>query len=159
SKPVRAISLQVAGLAPIRISAEKRPSLAVLPFRGAPGDSAESYFTDGIVEDIVRGLGGLPELLVISRASTLQYSGAAVDARAVGAELGVRYVLQGTVRRHRGQLRIATELTDTETATLVHADRYEGDATDFFALQDRIATEVVAAIAPHVRQWELRRVL
>jgi adenylate cyclase len=161
SRPVRAVSLQVGGLAPIRVSpaVDKRPSLAVLPFRGSLGDDTESYFTDGIVEDIVRGLGGLSELFVISRASTLQYRGAAVDVRGVGAELGVRYVLQGTARRHRGQLRIATELTDTETGALVHADRYEGDTTDVFALQDRIATEVVAAIAPHVRQWELQRVL
>jgi adenylate cyclase len=161
SKPVRAIGLQIAAPspAPLYSGGEKRPSLAVLPFANLPPEAAGSYFADGIAEDIVRGLGGLHELFVISRASTLHYAGADIDVRAVGEQLGVRYVLRGNVRRGQGRLRIATELCDALTGAVLHADRYDGEAADLFTLQDQIATRVVATIAPHVRQWELRRVL
>jgi adenylate cyclase len=161
SKPVRAISLRGSTGEPARVgpAAEKRPSVAVLPFRTVPPEDTQIYFAEGIVEDIIRGIGGLRELFVISRASTLHYRGPMVDVRTVGAELGVRYVLQGSVRREYGHLRITTELSDAGTGTVLHTDRYDGDATDLFTLQDRIAAEVVATIAPHVRQWELSGVL
>lgn len=160
-KPVRAIGLRIGDIAPVRLAAseDKWPSLAVLPFRSVPDESADSYFAEGIVEDIVRGLGGLRELFVISRASTLQYRGVSVDLRRIGAELGARYILQGSVRQGQGRLRITTELSDAESGTVLHADRYDGDTADLFALQDRIAGEVVTTIAPHIRQWELRRAL
>jgi adenylate cyclase len=162
SRPVRAIGLQVGSLEPARVfplTGDKRPSLAVLPFRNLSQEAAESYFADGIIEDIVRGLGGLHELFVISHASTLRYAGNEADVRAAGAELGVRYVLSGSVQRDGGRLRIGTKLSDAETGAVLHADRYDGDSTDLFGLQDQIATRAVATIAPHVRQWELRRVL
>jgi adenylate cyclase len=134
-----------------------RPSIAVLPFRMPQSDPEEAYFADGIVEDIVRALGGLKELLVISRSSTLQYSGATVDVRTVGRELGVRYVMTGTMRRAAGRIRIATELSDAESGIVIRADRYEGGLTDLFDLQDEISRRVLATIAPHVHEWELQR--
>jgi adenylate cyclase len=120
-------------------------------------DPEEGYFTDGVVEDIIRALGGLKELLVISRSSTLQYSGSTVDVRRVGRELGVRYVLAGSVRRGGGRLRIATELSDAESGIVIRADRYEGELTDLLDLQDEISRRVLATIAPHVHEWELQR--
>ncbi|MGE0257875.1 MAG: adenylate/guanylate cyclase domain-containing protein [Alphaproteobacteria bacterium] len=162
SRPVRAVGLRIGTPPepPAIIAGDKRASLAVLPFRGFPsGLGDDTYFAEGIVEDIVRGLGRLHELFVISHASTRRYAGIAADARAVADELGVRYVLRGSVRRDHGKLRIATELCDALSGAVLHADRYDGDASDLFALQDKIATRIVAAIAPQVRQWELRRVL
>jgi adenylate cyclase len=161
SKPIAAVSFRTGTSAPTRLppTGDKRPSIAVLPFRGFSPDAEDTYFTDGIVEAIIRGLGGLQELFVIARPSTLRYAGSQVDVRSVGTELGVRYILQGSVRRAGGRLRITTELSDAKTRTVIRSDRYEGDTGDLFALQDRIATEAVASIAPHVRQWELRRAL
>ena len=161
SKPVAAISLRVSNLvvAPPPSAGDKRPSIAVLPFRSSASNVDDSYFAEGIVEDIVRGLGGLKELFVISRPSTLRYRGPHVNVRDVGAELGVRYILHGSVRRAGGLLRITTQLNDAESGTIIRADRYDGEVSDLFALQDRIAAGAVAMIAPHVRQWELRRVL
>ena len=161
SKPVAAISLRVGSsmIAPPPSAGDKRPSIAVLPFQDLSSTADDSYFADGIVEDIVRGLGGLQELFVISRPSTLRYRGPDVSVLAVGAELGVRYILRGSVRRAGCRLRITTELNDAETGTMIRADRYDGEVSDLFDLQDRIATGAVAMIAPQVRQWELRRVL
>jgi adenylate cyclase len=164
SAPTRAFSLRIgSAVAGTRRIAQNPPtpwpSLAVLPFRMLETRPEESYFAEGIVEDIIQGLSGLKELLVISRNSTLRYGGLPVDVRTIGQELGVRYVLSGTVRRSGGRLRIATELSETESGSLVQADRYEGDVAKLFALQDEISTRVVATIAPHVREWELRRAL
>jgi adenylate cyclase len=162
--PVRAFGLRIGSIAAgghrlAQNAGTPWPTLAVLPFRMLETDPEESYFADGIVEDIIQGLAGLKELLVISRNSTLRYGGSPVDVRVIGRELGVRYVLNGAVRRSGGRLRIATELSETESGSLIRADRYEGDISDLFTLQDEISTRVVATIAPHVREWELRRVL
>ncbi len=103
-------------------------------------------------------LPGLKELFVVSRGSTLGYSGDEVDTRAIGQALGVRYVLYGSVRREAGRLRIATELSDAETGAIIRSDKYEGDLSDLFTLQDRISASVVGTIAPHVLEHELVRV-
>jgi adenylate cyclase len=162
--PTRAFSLRIGSTSsseqrPPQNSTTLWPSLAVLPFRMVETDSREFYFAEGIVEDIILGLAGLKELLVISRSSTLRYSGHAVDVRVIGRELGVRYVLNGAVRRSGGRLRIATELSETDGGTLIEVNRYEGESSDLFRLQDEISTRVVATLAPHVREWELRRIM
>jgi adenylate cyclase len=140
-------------------NSEPRPSIAVLPFRKHQSDPEEGYFADGIVDVVIHALAGLKELFVISRGSTLGYGGATLDMRAIGRELGVRYVLYGSVLRSGGRVRISTELSDTETGNVVRSDQYDGDMSDLFALQDQIAINVVKTIAPNVRERELRRAM
>ena len=162
ARPVRMFTLHVTG-ADVRLvgdaplGADNRPSLAVLPFRKYQKDPEEAYFADGIVEDIIYALAGLKELFVVSRGSTLGYGGNEVDTRSIGHALGVRYVLYGSVRREAGRLRITTELSDAETGAIIRSDKYEGDLSDLFTLQDRISASVVATIAPHVLEHELVR--
>ncbi len=134
-----------------------RPSLAVLPFRTLMKDQADAYFAEGMVDDIIRLLGGLKELLVIARSSTLGYTGSPLDLRRVGHELDVRYVLHGSLRRLGDKLRIAVELSEAESGHLIWADRLDGELSEVFDLQDRIAMRVVGAVAPHVRERELNR--
>jgi adenylate cyclase len=164
TSPVRVYALR-AQTAPARLlgdalaDAEPRPSLAVLPFRMQPTDPEESYFADGIVDDIIHGLASLKELFVVSRGSTLGYGGSHLDARGVGRALGVRYVLSGSVRRWGGRLRISTQLSDAETGTVIRSDQYEGSLSDLFELHARIAVNVVRTIAPHVHERELVRAM
>jgi adenylate cyclase len=164
SRPVRAFSLGRA-TTPCRVigdvltGSEPRPSIAVLPFRKNQVDPAEGYFADGIVEDIIHALATLKELFVISRGSTLAYGGAELDTRAIGRELGVRYVLYGYVRRAGGRLRIRTELTDAETGLIINSEQYDGSISELFELQDRISLNVVKTIAPHVRERERVRAM
>lgn len=139
--------------------ATDRPSIAVLPFRQGRASRDEAYFAEGIIEGIIHVLAGLPDLFVISQGSTLVYAGPAVDPRRVGRELGVRYVLQGSVRRWSDRLRILTQLTDADSGTVIRTGQHDGDAEDLFAVQDRISGEVVAAIAPQVREHELLRAM
>jgi TolB-like protein/class 3 adenylate cyclase/Tfp pilus assembly protein PilF len=164
ARPVRVFALSVRTAPPRLIGdafagADARPSIAILPFRKHQTDPEESYFADGIVDVIINALAALKELFVISRGSTLGYAGATIDARAIGRELGVRYVLYGSVRRSRGRIRIGTELTDTETGTIVRSDQYDGRLNELFELQDRISTNVVKTIAPNVQERELVRAL
>jgi adenylate cyclase len=164
ARPVRVFALHVQG-SPARLigeplaGAEPRPSIAVLPFRKHQTDPEERYFADGTVDDIIHSLAALDDLFVISRGSTLGYSGDTLDVRAIGRDLGVRYVLYGSVRRHRGLLRIGTELSDTETGAIIRADHYNGKLADLFELQDRISIDVVKTIAPQVRERELKRAM
>jgi adenylate cyclase len=139
------------------VDEDYRPSLAVLPFRTLMKDQADAYFAEGMVDDIIRVLGGLKELLVIARSSTLGYAGSPLDLRRVGHELDVRYVLHGSLRRLGDRLRIAVELSEAETGHLIWADRLDGELSELFDLQDRIAMRVVGAVAPHVRERELTR--
>lgn len=150
-----------AAAAPALLSArpDDRPSIAVLPFRKDAADPQEAYFADGIIEGIVHVLSGLDGLFVVSRGSALAFAQHTLDARAAGVELGARYVLYGGVRRAGGRLRITTELTDAERGTILRADRYDGAEEDLFDLQDRIAEQVVAAVAPQLREHELARAL
>jgi adenylate cyclase len=136
-----------------------RPSLAVLPLRTSPSQMVDDYFAEGMVDDIIRQLGGLKELLVISRSSALAASHAPLDLRRIGHELDVRYVLHGSVRRSGDRLRIAMELSEAESGEMMWADRFEGDLSDLFNLQDRIAMRVATAIAPPVRERELGRAM
>lgn len=136
---------------------DDRPSIAVLPFRMDASDPQEAYFCDGIIEGIVHVLSGLERILVISRGSALAVAERTPDPREVGRLLGVRYVLQGGVRRAGDRLRITTELSEAETGAILRTDRHDGEAADIFALQDRIAEHVAAAIAPELRAQEMER--
>jgi adenylate cyclase len=164
SRPVRVYALHPP-MQPSRLvgeaaaGSEPRPSIAVLPFRMNLVSPDQAYFVDGIVYDIIRGLAALKELFVVSRGSTLGYSGRNIDVRAIGRQLGVRYVLYGSVQKTSTTLRIGTELSDAESGEVVRSDQYEGDLGDLFALQDRIAISVVRTIAPQVLERELMRAL
>ncbi len=121
--------------------------------------NSDAYFAEGMVDDIIRVLGGLKDLLVIARSATLGYAGAPLDLRRIGHELDVRYVLHGSLRRAGNQIRIAVELSEAESGHLIWADRLDGDISELFELQDRIAMRVVGAVAPHVRERELNRIM
>ena len=136
-----------------------RPSLAVLPFRTLQQDQSDAYFAEGMIDDIIRALGGLQDLLVISRSSVAGFARQPLDVRRVGRELDVRYVLHGSVRRSGDLLRIAVELCAAESGTVIWADRFDGRMADLFDLQDRIASRVATAIAPQLRDQELGRAL
>ena len=134
-----------------------KPSLAVLPFQNMSGDPEQEYFTDGMVEDITTAIARLPWLFVIARNSSFTYKGKAVDIKQVGRELGVRYVLEGSVRKAGNRVRIAGQLIDTTTGAHIWADRIDGSLEDVFALQDQVAGTVVGAIEPKLRQSETER--
>ena len=136
---------------------EYRPSLAVLPFRTLQKDQSDAYFAEGMVDDIIRALAGVKDLLVIARSSTQAFARAPLDLRRVGHELDVRYVLHGSVRRARENLRIAVELSEALTGSIIWVERFDGEVTDLFDLQDRIAMRVVTSVAPHLRERELCR--
>jgi adenylate cyclase len=151
-QPAKLVGEAVAG-------SEPRPSIAVLPFRMNLASPDQGYFADGVVYDIIRGLAALKELFVVSRGSSLGYGGRDIDVREIGRQLGVRYVLYGSVQRTTTMLRIGTELSDAESGEVIRSDQYEGDPGDLFALQDRIAISVVRKIAPQVRERELMRAM
>jgi TolB-like protein/Tfp pilus assembly protein PilF len=134
-----------------------KPSIAVLPFQNMSGDPAQEYFADGIVDDIITELSRLRWLFVIARNSSFAYKGRAVDIKQVGRELGVRYVLEGSVRRSGDKVRITGQLVDTSTGAHIWADRFDGTFADIFDLQDQVTTSVVAAIAPKLEQAEIER--
>jgi transcriptional regulator with AAA-type ATPase domain/TolB-like protein len=143
-----------------RIDASRgRPSIAVLPFTVEGEDQARDYFGGGIVEDIVGALASLRELQVISRTSTLRYGGSGVDVRVVGHDVGVNYVLSGSVRRSGHRLRVGVELSETTRGTVAWASHFDGVSEDLFALQDQISARVATTLAPHVREAEIRRAL
>jgi adenylate cyclase len=135
----------------------RRPSIAVLPFVDQAAEGGTSWFSDGLVEDIIAALSCLPELIVISRASVLRYRGAAHDPLQIHRELAVRYLLTGSVRRDGDRVRLSAELTDCEAGTAIWSDRLAGEAGDLFKLQDELSIRVVATIAPQVQESELRR--
>ena len=135
-----------------------RPSIAVLPFANISGDPDQDYFADGMVEDIITGLSRIRWLFVIARNSSFTYKGRAVDVKQVGHELGVRYVLEGSVRKVGSRVRITGQLIDTEDGSHLWAERYDRELTDVFALQDEITVSVIAAIEPNLRRAEIERV-
>src|SRR5215471_13193665 len=134
-----------------------RPSIAVLPFANMSGDPEQEYFADGISEEIITGLSKLRWLFVIARNSSFTYKGKAVDVKRVSRELGVRYVLEGSVRKGGNRVRITAQLIDAATGNHIWADRYDGELTDVFALQDEITRRVVAAIEPKLLEAEAMR--
>jgi adenylate cyclase len=129
-----------------------KPSLVVLPFQNMSGDPEQEYFADGMVEEITTALSRIPSLFVVARNSAFTYKGRAVDVRQVGQELGVRYVLEGSVRRSGSRVRITGQLVEASTGTHVWADRFDGALADVFDLQDQVAARVVAAIRPKPSQ-------
>jgi len=131
-----------------------KPSIAVLPFTNMSDDPEQEYFSDGISEEIITALSKVHWLFVIARNSTFSYKGSAVDALCVARELGVRYVVEGSVRKATNKVRITAQLIDASTGNHIWADRYDGELTDIFALQDEITTKVVAAIEPKLLQFE-----
>jgi adenylate cyclase len=135
-----------------------RPSIAVLPFQNMSGDPEQDYFADGMVEEIITALSRLRRLFVISRNSTFTYKGRAVDVKQVGRELGVRYVLEGSVRKMGDRVRITGQLINAATGAHVWAERYDRKSDDIFALQDEITLSVVGAIEPSLRLAEIERV-
>jgi TolB-like protein len=132
-----------------------KPSIAVLPFENMSGDPEQQYFADGMVEEITTALSRFKWLFVIARNSSFTFKGRAVDIKEVGRTLGVRYVLEGSVRKASGKVRIAGQLIDAVTGAHIWADRFERDLTDVFALQDEVAVAVVSAIEPKLLQTEI----
>ncbi len=134
-----------------------KPSLAVLAFQNLSGDPEQDYFADGMVEDITTALSRVKEFFVIARNSAFTYKGKSVDAKRIGRELGVRYLVEGSVRRVGDRVRITGQLIDTETGTHLWADRYDGALADVFELQDRVTASVTGAIEPSLRRAEIER--
>lgn len=134
-----------------------RPSIAVLPFLNLSNDPAQEYFADGIVEDIITGLSRLRWLFVIARNSTYAYKGSSPDTRQVAIDLGVRYILEGSVRKADDRLRVTSQLIDANTGTQVWAERYDRATADIFAVQDEITESVIASIEPELYAAENRR--
>jgi adenylate cyclase len=134
-----------------------KPSIALLPFQNMSGDPEHDYFADGVVEDIITALSRFKSLFVIARNSSFTYKGKAVDIKQVGRELGVRYVLEGSVRKAGGRLRITGQLIDVTTSAHLWADRFDGALEDVFDLQDKVTQQVIGAIAPEIDRAEIER--
>jgi TolB-like protein len=134
-----------------------KPSIAVLPFANMSGDPEQEYFADGMVEEIITALSRIRWLFVIARNSTFTYKGRAVDVKEIGRELGVRYVLEGSVRKAGTRVRITGQLIDALTGTHLWADRFDGSLEDVFELQDRVAVSVAGVIEPALQEAEMRR--
>lgn len=135
----------------------EKPSIAVLPFQNMSGDPEQEYFADGVVDDIVTALSRIRWLFVIARNSSFTYRGRGTDVKQVGRELGVRYVLEGSVRRAANRVRITGQLIDATTGAHLWAERFEGTLDDIFELQDQIAANVVGAMAPQLERAEIER--
>jgi adenylate cyclase len=158
SKPVRAYRIELASVsaqsARQPLALPDKPSIAVLPFANMSGDPEQEYFADGVSEDIITAISKLHWFFVIARNSSFVYKGKAVDVKQIGSQLGVRYVLEGSVRKSGQRVRITAQLIDASNGNHIWADRYDGDLNDVFALQDRITNSVVAAIEPHLLEAE-----
>ena len=136
-----------------------KPSIAVLPFQNMTGDAEQDYFVDGVVEEIITAISRLPWLFVIARNSSFTYKGRAVDVKQVARELGVRYVLEGSVRKGGNKVRITGQLIDAASGAHIWADRFDGALDDIFELQDQVASGVVGAIEPKLRSAEIERAI
>jgi adenylate cyclase len=161
AKPVRAFAVRAGAFSALsdRLSAAPplpdKPSIAVLPFENMSGDPEQEYFADGMVEEITTALSRFKWLFVIARNSSFTFKGRAVDIKEVGRRLGVRYVLEGSVRKASGKVRITGQLIDAVTGAHIWVDRFERDLTDIFALQDEVTVAVVSAIEPKLLQTEI----
>src|ERR1700757_1705945 len=134
-----------------------KPSIAVLPFANMSGDPEQEYFADGMVEEIITALSRIRWFFVIARNSTFTYKGRAVDVKEVGRELGVRYVLEGSVRKASGRVRITAQLIDAANGAHLWADRFDGSLEDVFDLQDKVAISVAGIIEPTLQVAEIHR--
>jgi TolB-like protein len=160
AQPVRVYCVSPSGVAAATrpsLPLPGKPSIAVLPFQNMSGDPEQEYFADGIVEEIITALSRFHQLFVIARNSSFTYKGRAVDVKQVGRELGVRYVLEGSVRKSANRVRITGQLVDASTGAHLWADRFDGGLEDIFDLQDQVTASVVGAIAPKLEQVEIER--
>jgi TolB-like protein/class 3 adenylate cyclase len=159
ARPVRAYRISIAGNVPPEapLALPDKPSIAVLPFANMSGDPEQEYFADGMVEEIITALSRIRWLFVIARNSTFTYKGQAIDVKQVGRELGVRYVLEGSVRKAGNRVRITGQLIDALTGTHLWADRFDGLLEDVFELQDKVASSVAGVIEPALRAAETAR--
>jgi adenylate cyclase len=171
AEPIRVYSLQIGNAIAVKATSlagaatpvapalplPEKPSVAVLPFQNMSGDPEQEYFADGMVEEIVTSLSRIRWLFVIARNSSFTYKGRTVDVKQIGRELGVRYVLEGSVRKGGGRVRITAQLIDAGTGAHLWADRIEGSLEDVFDLQDRVASSVAGVIEPALRQAEIVR--
>jgi adenylate cyclase len=156
--PVRVYRVRLDGpTAPPTLALPDKPSIAVLPFTNMSGDVEQEYFVDGLVDDIITAMSRVTWLFVIARNSSFTYKGRAVDVRQVGRELGVRYVLEGSVRKSGNRLRVTGQLVDTATGNHIWAERFDGVLQDVFDLQDKITASVAGAIEPKLQQAEIQR--
>ncbi|WP_245455045.1 adenylate/guanylate cyclase domain-containing protein [Mesorhizobium sp. M9A.F.Ca.ET.002.03.1.2] len=158
-RPVRAYRVETDASASVAAPPPlpAKPSIAVLPFTNMSGDPDQEYFADGLVEDIITGLSRVNSFFVIARNSSFTYKGRAVDLRQVGRELGVRYVLEGSIRRAGSRVRISGQLVDAISGHHVWTDRFEGDVSDIFDLQDKVTESVVGAVEPSIRLEEIKQ--
>jgi TolB-like protein len=147
-----------AAATPALLSLPEKPSIAVLPFQNLSSDQDQEYFAEGIVDDIITGLSRIRWLFVIARNSSFAYKGKTLGVAKVGRELGVRYILDGTVRKAGGRIRVSAQLIEAETAGHLWGERYERQLEDIFALQDEITMSVLGAIEPSLRKAEIERV-
>jgi TolB-like protein len=150
-------SASVPAPADVPLALPNKPSIAVLPFQNMLGDPEQEYFADGMVEEIITALSRIRWLFVIARNSSFTYKGHAVAVKQVGSELGVRYVLEGSVRKGSGQVRITAQLIEAESGTHLWADRFDGSLEDVFDLQDRVAARVAGVIEPTLQATEISR--
>jgi TolB-like protein/class 3 adenylate cyclase len=165
ARPVRAHRIRIdtpeaapsASASPPTLALPDKPSLAVLPFQNMSGDPEQEYFVDGMVEEIITALSRIRWLFVIARNSSFTYKGQAIDVRQVGRELGVRYVLEGSVRKGGGRVRITAQMVEAETRAHLWADRFDGSLEDVFDLQDEVATSVAGVIEPTLQAAETAR--
>jgi adenylate cyclase len=163
SRRVHAYSLLIPGVDTVasaswRLRRAKLPSIAVLPLQMLGDEPERAYFGEGIIDDIIFNLSSVRGLLVIARTSALSYRNRPLDLQKIGQELGVQYVLSGNVRRTANNLRITAELSDVQNGSVIWIDRYDGDLTELFDLQERIATRIVWSLVPHLREAELKSV-
>jgi TolB-like protein/DNA-binding winged helix-turn-helix (wHTH) protein/Tfp pilus assembly protein PilF len=166
-RPVRAFGVALEGRVPtphpaqeetpLSLAVPDKPSIAVLPFHNMSGDREQDYFADGMVEDIITGLSRIKWLFVIARNSSFVYKGKTVDVRQIGQELGVRYLLEGGVRKAGARLRITAQLIEAESGAHLWAEKFDGGLEDVFELQDRITDKVVGIVEPSLRKSEIDR--
>jgi len=150
--------VEPASVAKMALKLPDKPSVAVLPFANMSGDKAQEYFSDGITEDIITDLSKVTGLFVIARTSTNRYKGTSVDVRQIARELGVRYIVEGSVRKAAGKVRITAQLIDAKTGNHVWAERYDRDLKDVFAIQDDVAEQIVSKLAVKLTADEKARI-
>src|SRR5208282_4490564 len=164
ARPVRVYRVRLAGIestakvdATPALALPDKPSIAVLPFQNMSGDAEQDYFVDGMVEEIITALSRIRWLFVIARNSTFTYKGQSIDVKRVGREFGVRYVLEGSVRKGGGRVRITAQLIEAATGAHLWADRFDGSLEDVFDLQEKVASSVVGVIEPALQAAEAAR--
>jgi TolB-like protein len=154
------LATEVAGVpASLALALPDKPSIAVLPLKNLPHDPDQEHISDGITEDIITELSRFSELFVIARNSSFRYKGKTIDIRQIGRALGVRYVLEGSFRRHGGRVRIAAQLVDALTGAHRWAERYDRELADVFSLQDELARAIATTLVAHVNKAEAERTL